>query len=177
MQQSASWLGMILEAHTPLVSGRCDLEERVDHVAQTCRTWPTSCRGRRRQRRDQRPFAIAHIAAYFSPFRSCWRRVSSVKAIEIPLQLPNRIQSQPTELTQLVLNRALRSWHLFNAANVAIKVQPCQIPCATHPTDPAKIAGTLTYTPDYNAAILAVKTCSRMADRDPFRAPLVRIAF
>src|SRR6056297_1067050 len=46
--------------------------------------------------------------AYLSPTRACWRRVSSVQAIVISVQLCNRTEAQPAELTQLVSNRALR---------------------------------------------------------------------
>jgi DNA invertase Pin-like site-specific DNA recombinase len=47
--------------------------------------------------------------AYLSPSRACWQRVSSVQAIKFSVQCCNRTESQPTELTQLVLNRALGS--------------------------------------------------------------------
>ena len=46
--------------------------------------------------------------AYLSPTRACWRRVSSVQAIVISVQLCNRTEAQPAELTQLVSNQALR---------------------------------------------------------------------
>src|SRR6056297_3618006 len=46
--------------------------------------------------------------AYLSPTRACWRRVSSVQAIVISVQLCNRTEAQPAELTQLVSNWALR---------------------------------------------------------------------
>jgi hypothetical protein len=44
--------------------------------------------------------------AYLSPSRACWRRVSSVQAMGV--QICNQTESQPAEINQLVLNRALR---------------------------------------------------------------------
>src|SRR6056297_1559190 len=63
--------------------------------------------------------------AYLSPTRACWRRVSSVQAIVISVQLCNRTEAQPAELTQLVSNRALRSSPKRQAggANGAVTVQ------------------------------------------------------
>ena len=52
--------------------------------------------------------ASVRSRAYLSPARSCWRRVSSVKAIGISVQFRNRTESQPAELTQSVSNQALR---------------------------------------------------------------------
>src|SRR6056297_1376163 len=48
--------------------------------------------------------------AYLSSTRACRRRgrVSSVQAIVISVQLCNRTEAQPAELTRLVSNRALR---------------------------------------------------------------------
>jgi hypothetical protein len=40
--------------------------------------------------------------------------VSSVQAIGVSVQIHNRTESQPTELTQLVLNRALTGYTIYN---------------------------------------------------------------
>ena len=46
--------------------------------------------------------------AYLSPSRACWRRVSSVQAMGVSVQICNQTKPQPAELNQLVLNRALK---------------------------------------------------------------------
>jgi len=74
-----------------------------------------------------RGWIIAHSAsvkslAYLSPARSCWRRVSSVQAMWISVQLHNRTESQPTEITQPVSNqphRDSRQAHPKDAAETA----------------------------------------------------------
>jgi hypothetical protein len=45
--------------------------------------------------------------AYSPPVQECWRRVSWVQAIMISVQLHNRTESQPIELTQRVSNQSL----------------------------------------------------------------------
>ena len=64
---------------------------------------------------------IAHSAsvkslAYLPPARSCRRRVRSVQAINISVQLSNRTESQPTGFIQLVLNQALSIYALGGMA-------------------------------------------------------------
>jgi hypothetical protein len=54
--------------------------------------------------------------AYLSPSRACRRRMDSVQAIVIFVQIPNRTESQPAEFTQLVFNQGLRYFFVLHLA-------------------------------------------------------------
>ncbi|MFT6076807.1 MAG: hypothetical protein ACJAZ1_003745, partial [Yoonia sp.] len=51
----------VVGQHAPLAPGRRDVEDCIEHVAQTRRAWPTSCLVRRHQGFNQRPFRISQI--------------------------------------------------------------------------------------------------------------------